>query len=587
MLRLLRIRNLAVIESADVEFDTGFTVLTGETGAGKSMLIEAVGLLLGARASADLVRTGESLAWIEALFEDTDGAELVVRREISTGGRSRSFVNGALATAGALRELAQRLVELHGQHEHQALLDPALHLPFLDEYAGLRPGADAVAAAWAQVAALRQQLDRVGMDARERDARLDLLTFQLEELRRIAPRPGEDEELATAKAVLASAERLQRLCSESYATLYDSDQAVLSQLAAVRKRVGELAHIEPAFASYVSLGESIKSQLEDLAWFIRDYGDRIDASPERLQQVEDRLAALERLKRRHGPALEDVVGAWKSLETERDLLANADARSDDVRQELEAVTQVYLERARELSQGRRAAASGFAAELERLLTELAMGSTRFEVRFNPTEPPPAFWTAQGLDTAEFFVSPNPGEDLRPLARIVSGGELSRIMLALKTLAARRTGGQTLPRGRRTGGASPRTLVFDEVDAGIGGAVADVVGARLQDLGAEFQVLCVTHLPQIAARGGTHFRIAKSVRAGRTITEVARLDGGDRVEEVARMIGGARLTDRVRAGAHELLEHARTGTPLPGREAKAKGESESPLRGESERRRRRP
>src|SRR5688572_5469553 len=268
MLRFLRIRNLAVIEAVEVEFEAGFNVLTGETGAGKSILVEAVGLLLGARASADLVRTGESLATIEAIFSSSNSAtdgELIVRREITSQGRSRSFINGALATASALRELSQRLVELHGQHEHQALLNPATHLPLLDSYARLETDAAEVAARWAQVQRLREQLDRSRMDAREKNARLELIAFQLSEIEKAALKPGEDEELAATKQVLASAERIQRLCEESYSSLYESDAAILAGLGGVWKRVGELAAIDPQFAPYVEARDGIKGQLEDLA----------------------------------------------------------------------------------------------------------------------------------------------------------------------------------------------------------------------------------------------------------------------------------------------------------------------------------
>lgn len=550
MLRFLRIRNLAVIEAVEVAFEPGFNVLTGETGAGKSILVEAVGLLLGARASADLVRTGEAQATIEAIFDPSTRfahsgqageRELIVRREISSQGRSRSFINGALATAAALRDLSARLVELHGQHEHQALLDPLAHLPLLDEYANLGAAANDVAAAWTRVRTLREQLERSRMDAREKTARLDLIAFQLGDIERAAPRPGEDEELAATRQVLASAERIQRLCQESYSALYDNDEAVLAGLGGVWKRVGELATIEPQFAPYIESREAIKSQLEDLAFFLRSYADGIDASPGRLQQVEDRLALLERLKRKYGPTLQDVIVKGAALTRERELLTGVGERAEDLVKALDTVTATYLAAARDLSQRRRAAAVRFARDLEALLAELAMARTRFDVRFNDRELPPEAWSERGIDEAEFFVSPNPGEDLRPLARIVSGGELSRVMLALKTLAADEAPG--------------KTLIFDEVDAGIGGRVADVVGSRLQALGDRFQVLCITHLPQIAARGDAQFLIEKSVRGSRTVTHVERLDESGRVEEVARMIGGASVTEQVRASARELLERA--------------------------------
>ena len=578
MLRFLRIRNLAVIEAVEVEFDPGFNVLTGETGAGKSILVEAVGLLLGSRATSDLVRTGESLASIEAVFEEPGQEDLVIRREITSQGRSRSFVNGALATAGALRELSGRLVELHGQHEHQALLDPLTHLALVDSYARLDTACETVSASWVEVARLREQLDRAGMDVREREVRRDLVAFQLSEIEKVAPRAHEDDELAATRQVLASAERVQRLCAESHSALYESDQAILSTSAGVRKRIGELAVIEPEFASYLATSDSIKSQLEDLAWFVRDYGDRIDASPERLQQVEDRLASIERLKRRYGPTLDDVIAKCESLRHERDLLASAGEQSDEVRQQLERVTGVYLEHARLLSVARREAAVRFGRELETLLGDLAMGQARFDVRFNEHEPAADGWGARGIDQAEFFVSPNPGEELRPLVRIVSGGELSRVMLALKTLAARRVTSAAAQRERGSDSGTGPTLIFDEVDAGIGGQVADVVGARLQELGSEFQVLCITHLPQIAARGATQFSIVKTVAEGSYRDSRRPAGRRARVRELARMIGGTRESESITASAREMLERAR---PAALGKRQAKGESESPRRGESE------
>ena len=572
MLRFLRIRNLAVIESVDVEFEPGFNVLTGETGAGKSIVVEAVGLLLGSRASSDLVRTGESQASIEAIFEDTSTdaqlRELVVRREITSHGRSRSFINGALATAAALRDLSQRLVELHGQHEHQALLDPATHLPLLDAHARLEADAGQVGEAWATVRTLREQLDRSRMDSRERAARLDLIDFQLGEIEKASPKAGEDEELAATKHVLASADRIQRLCEESYAALYDSDAAVLAGLGGVWKRVDELAEIEPRFAPHVEARDGIKGQLEDLAFFLRSYADSVDASPERLQQVEDRLALIERLKRKHGPSLQDVIDKGESLRRERAFLTGGSEEADELQKRLDAATAIFLERARRLSNARRAAARPFARQIETLLADLAMARTRFEVRFNQTELGPDGWNERGIDQAEFFLSPNVGEDVRPLARIVSGGELSRVMLALKTMGAA---------SARASASTTRTLIFDEVDAGIGGRVADVVGMKLRDLGGEFQVLCITHLAQIAARASTHFHIDKNVRGTRTITSVTRMEHEGRVEEIARMIGGAHVTESARTTARDMLATGRGeagAKPAARPRAKAKGESES-------------
>src|SRR5262245_24767845 len=561
MLRVLRIRNLAVIESVEVEFGSGFNVLTGETGAGKSIVVEAVGLLLGARASADLVRTGEPQATIEAVFED-EGHTLRVRREVTSQGRSRSFIDGAAASAGALRELSARLVELHGQHEHQTLLDPLSHLPLIDSHARLESLVERVASAWRSVRALREQLDRARMDGREKAARLDLIAFQLGEIEKAALRAGEDDEVTTEEQVLANAEGVQSLREESYAGLYESDQAVLAGLGRVWKRVSELATLDTQFAEYLAARDAIKSQLEDLSAFLRRYADGIDASPGRLQQVEDRLALLERVKRKYGPTLTDVIDRGTALKTERAFLTGSTETASEREQALASASREYLDAARALSSKRRAAARSFVPPLEAVLADLAMERTRFEVRFNDGEPPEESWTERGIDEAEFYVSPNPGEDLRPLSRIVSGGELSRVMLALKTMSM--------------DGQHGKTLIFDEVDAGIGGRVADVVGGRLGRLGDRFQVLCITHLPQIASRAATHFHIDKTVRGGRTITTVRRLDESARVEEIARMIGGAVVSDRVRASARELLGIAAESTQS--REAKGKqktkGESES-------------
>ncbi len=572
MLRFLRIRNLAVIESVEVEFEPGFNVLTGETGAGKSIVVEAVGLLLGARASADLVRTGETQATIEAMFEDhrEPGAgplELIIRREITIQGRSRSFINGALAMAVALRDLSRRLVELHGQHEHQALLDPSTHLVLIDEHAGLEGDVAAVANTWSTVRTLREQLDRSRMDAREKSARLDLIAFQLGEIEKAAPRPGEDDELAATKQVLASAERIQRLCEESYSSLYENDGAILSGLGGVWKRVGELATIDPRFAPYVDARDGIKGQLEDLAFFLRSYSDGVDASPERLQQVEDRLALLERLKRKHGPTLQDVIEKGDALRREQAFLSGASEEAGELQRRLDDAADAFLQRARALSRARRSAAVKFAAGIEAMLAELAMARTRFDVRFNASELPPDAWSERGIDQAEFFLSANVGEDVRPLARIVSGGELSRVMLALKAMGAGARKAQSV--------SQSRTLIFDEVDAGIGGRVADVVGTKLRELGGQFQVLCITHLPQIAARATTHFHIDKRVRGTRTLTSVGRLDEHARADEIARMIGGAQVSDAALSTARDLLAAGRA--ERPGRKAKAKGESESPWR----------
>ena len=577
MLRFLRIQHLAVIDSVEVEFDPGLNVLTGETGAGKSMLVEAVGLLLGGRASGDLVRTGEDVAAIEAIFENS-GDELLVRREITAQGRSRAFINGALATAGALKELSSRLIELHGQHEHQTLLDPSTHLAVLDTFGALEPQLTSTAAAFDAMQAIQGELARVQSAAKDRDARTDLVTFQLGELDRAALKdPTEDAALAALRQILASAERVERLCAESYASLYESDDAILAALGGVWRRVGELSTLDPKFQPYLDARDEIKSQLEDLAGFLRSYADGIEASPARLQQVEERLALLERLKRKHGPTLADVIARRDALRRELGDLEGGDDRRVALERELPAARARYLTAAQDVSAARRRAAGTFARALVELLRDLAMEQTRFEVRLSDGPVAEALWTARGIDQGEFFLSPNPGEDLRPLARIVSGGELSRVMLAIKTLTATSRHGFS-DAGDRPPSASAPGLIFDEVDAGIGGRVADVVGRKLRALGSAFQVLCITHLPQIAACADTHFQIEKRVERGRTKTTVKRLDGDSRIEELARMLGGEAITDGLRRSAREMLEakalRQAGGPATPGG---AKGESESPRR----------
>jgi DNA repair protein RecN (Recombination protein N) len=538
MLRFLSIRNLAVIDELEVEFEPGLNVLTGETGAGKSVVIEAVALLAGGRASADLVRTGEETASVQAIFETFDGREILVRREISTQGRSRAFVDGALATTVSLKEICEGLVDLHGQHDQQALLDPGSHLGVLDVYANLASHARPVEETFAQWRALATERQRLQTDERQKAARLELAGFQLAEIEKAAlGAPTEDEALANERQLLANADKLARLCAEAYDSLYDSEHAALTGLGVTWKKVSELATIDARFRFHLEARDAIKSQLEDLAFFLRSYAGGIDASPHRLQAVEDRLALLERLKKKHGPTLADVIARREQLRRDIDDLEQVSTRAAQLDEELGRARSAFLDAAEQLSDTRRDAAVRFARALERSLAELSMAKTRCEIRFSGPLPETQ-WTGRGFDQAELYISPNPGEDMRPLARVASGGELSRVMLALKTLASTDAVG--------------KTLIFDEVDAGIGGAVADVVGKRLRQLGAKYQVLCITHLPQIAAYGGTHYSITKHVQSGRTLTAITPVAGEAREQELARMIAGAEPTAAVRTSAREML-----------------------------------
>lgn len=560
MLRFLGVRHLAVIEHLEVELDGGLNILTGETGAGKSVLLEAIALVTGGRATSELVRTGEPQATVQALVEapgpDGQLREFAVRREIAAQGRSRAFLDDTLVTSATLREWGDRVLDLHSQHDHHRLLDPAGHLGVLDAYAGhgdlLTRTADAHAAWHAAVT----RLERARLGGREKQARIELARFQLEEIDRVAPLPDEDLRLAAEQAVLANADRLSRLSREAYAALYDDEHAALSSLSVVWKRLADLAELDGRFEPYVEQRDTIKAALEDLAYFLRSYGTDLDGASDRLQVVADRLAALERLMKKYGPTLADVLVRQRDLRAELDALDLDENQLNQIVAEEARLRSIFLEAAGALSVSRRDAARRLSKALARELAALAMPDCQVDVRVTSASESPDRWSAAGVDEVEFLLSPNPGEELRPLARIASGGELSRIMLALHTLAAADGPG--------------RTLVFDEVDAGIGGVAADAVGARLQALARRNQVICVTHLPQVAARAGAHFRIAKRVADGRTSTVIERLDRAGREREIARMIAGADVTDRVLASARELLDGRGES------EAGAKGESESPM-----------
>jgi DNA repair protein RecN (Recombination protein N) len=555
VIRFLSVNRLAVIDQLEIELAPGMSVLTGETGAGKSILVEAVGLLLGGRASADLVRSGEETAIIQAVLDTPSGDELIVRREVSAQGRSRAFLDGQLVTTAALREAVGVLIDLHGQHEHQALLDPAMQLALLDRYAGLDGDRTALAEAHGRLVETRTVLERFEASRRTRAERLDMLEFQRHEIDKVAPMAGEDDALDGERSVVANAEKLARLASEAYGALYDDDHAAMTGLATVWKRLTELAAIDARFQPFLETRAAVMAPLDDAARTLRDYADSIDRSPERLQTIEDRLAALTRLKRRYGPTLDEVVAKQRSITEELATLGAGDEALAELAAAAVSARRAFVTAAQAIAAARRSAAPRLARALEAALGELAMGGTRCQFALHAIEAE-GEWGPTGTDRLELLLSPNVGEDLRPLARIASGGELSRVMLAMKSLASTDVPG--------------KTLIFDEVDAGIGGAVADVVGARLHALSVGCQVLCITHLPQVAAFGDAHYRVSKLAAGGRTVTRVERLDEDARETEVARMMGGQAVSAGVRAGARDLLaaQARRKAKVAP----KAKGES---------------
>lgn len=556
MLKLIRINNIALIPSLELELRPGLVLLTGETGAGKSIVIDALSLVLGERASPELIRSGEERAVVEAVVEiaaagelleerglPADGDEIVIRREVHASGKGRASVNGALVPVSLLRELSPRLAVIHGQHEPQGLGDAATHLDVLDHFAGVDEGRGLLEY-FRDLRAAQAAVERLRGDRREAERRREMLEFQAAEIEHSGLVPGEEESLRLEKARQANAGRLAALCGEAYALLYDEEAAVLSRLAQAYRRVEELAAIDPEFRPHVEAKPEVLARLEDLSLRLRDYRDELEVSPGRLDEIESRLALLERLKKKYGASVDEVIGYGARCRRELEGLLDPEGQERHLLERCEALAAAYLERARAVSKRRRKSSLELRARIQAELAELAMEKTRFDVAFSPEDAEaaaadPAQWTERGLERAEFLLSPNPGEELRPLAKIASGGELSRLMLAVKSVVGRDAPGMT--------------LVFDEVDSGIGGRVAEVVGRKLKALSARRQVLCVTHLPQIAAFADQHLAVRKRVEKGRTLTFVEPLTGEARVEEVARMLGGETITATGRDHAREMLD----------------------------------
>jgi DNA repair protein RecN (Recombination protein N) len=558
MLKTLKIRNVAVVPALEIDFGEGFNLLTGETGAGKSILIDALGLLLGTRASADVVRTGEDAAVVEAAVLSQElstslearalpheaGEEIILRREVTAAGRSRATINGALVPLAVLRELAPLVASIQGQHDSQGLLDTDAQMLFVDTYAGALDLRGRVGVAYRTLRSVESRLADLRRDRRELERRREMVEFQLGEIDSARLVPGEEEALRREKALLANAGRLVDLSAAAYATLYEDEGAALAQLEIVFKRVAELAAIDATFATYSEARDAIRAQLVDLAYSLRDYREKIHASPARLDETESRLALVERLKRKYGASVEEILQFAERSRSELETLASPEEAQRGLEEERTRAAGAYHDAASELSARRRRASDEIARGLREELGTLAMGKTRFSVRFETGAPTDGTdgsegWSETGLERLEFLLSPNPGEELRPLARIASGGELSRILLALRTLL---DGGEN----------ADRALVFDEVDAGIGGAVAEVVGRKLRRLSARQQVICITHLPQIAAFADHHFRVRKEVKGGRTVAIVEKLDPEARIEEVARMLGGESISETARRHARELV-----------------------------------
>lgn len=552
MLLELNIRNFAIIDRLNVTFGPGFNVLTGETGAGKSIIIDAVGLLLGERARPELIRNGEEEATVEALLDlagqdelQTElvaagfeaAEELLVRRVVARSGKNRVYLNGSLATLAQLQPLVTRLVTIYGQHEHQSLLRAETHLSLLDRFAGLAVELVEFRSIFDERNAVANRLHQLDRDDRDRQQRLDLLAFQCREIDAAALQPGEEETLVAERLLLQHAERLAAATGRGYEELYGAEGAACERLGGVARELEDLTKIDPRLGP---LAESIRSALytlEDAAGQLRTLAERAAFDPERQQQVEERLTTLATLKRKYGPGIEQILHFRKTAGEELGELGDVEGSRTALRSRLSDLDVQLHAAGVILSARRQEAAHNLQNAVESELHQLAMPRARFEVRLLPV----AEVQVRGYERCEFFLAPNPGEEPKPLARIASGGELSRIMLALKRAAPE--------------GDGLTTLIFDEVDAGIGGVAASAVGEKLRRAATGVQVLCITHLPQVAAYAERHYRVEKQEANGRTFTGVRLLEGEARVEEMARMLGGARITERTLEHARELIVHS--------------------------------
>jgi DNA repair protein RecN (Recombination protein N) len=549
-----------------MSLDKGLTVLTGETGAGKSIIINAVNLILGSRASPELIRTSEEAAELEALFEVPPGSPaaamahkhgfdlsegLVVRRVIQRRGRHKVYVNGRLSTTQILSGINHHLASIAGQHAHQMLLKPEYHLFVLDHSAGLEGLRQEVADMYHKILPLIRRLTSLKEEAKGQSARRELLEFQSGEIEQAQIRPGEDKALEQEMQRLKNAERLYENVSLCLDQLYGGEGTIVEGVTGIERELQALAKIDQCLTPLQKRVEGVCYELEDIATELRNYLQGLVFDPEALEEAGLRLDTLQKLKRKYGGTLESVTACRKEIETELERASSLPQAIVDLESELAELHYTLTGLCQRLSEKRREAASRFAERVQEELASLGMPKTRFEVNLEgvPADGAPNPYLAAGhrkiedtgTDRAEFFIAPNVGEALKPLARIASGGELSRIILGLKAILADK--------------ASVETLIFDEVDAGIGGAVAEMVGKKLASLSRFHQVLCITHLPQIARFGRQHYKIAKTVSKGRTRTNISRLEGNERVEEMARMLGGMEITGRVMAHAREMIGNA--------------------------------
>lgn len=567
MLETLSIRNLAVVEAVDVHFYPGFHVLTGETGAGKSIIIDALGLIAGARGSADSIRYGCEKAEMEALFSLPGGhpvwetleqlgieakreEHLIIRRELTSQGKSTSRVNGQMVNLTMLREIGEQLVNIHGQHEHQNLLKAERHLGLLDTYGEsiIGPLKAVYQERYSAFAKVEKELRELQESSQKAYQMLDLYRFQLEEISSAALKPGEDELLAEERVKLSHSEKMMDSVSGAYELLYDRQG--LETIGNVISRLEDaVRYDEKGLRSILEQLQSSYYQLEDAAFQLRDYREEIEFNPARLEEIENRLDLITGLRRKYGDSVEQILAYYEQIHRETDLLENKDEYLEKLTAKRNALLTVLMEAATELSEARRLCAADLATQVESELKDLQMERTSLQVKLDTLEDPRGIeyndrrirLTKQGIDSAEFMISPNPGEPLRPLGKIASGGELSRIMLAMKSIFARH---DNIP-----------VLIFDEVDTGVSGRAAQSIADKLYRLSSTCQVFSITHLPQVACMADHQYLIRKKVEDGRTMTEVESLTNEGRVMELARMLGGVEITEKTLHHSQEMLNLA--------------------------------
>ena len=554
MLLELVVENYAVVERLRVPFHAGLNLLTGETGSGKSIVVDALGLLLGARASADMIRTGEARARVGGIFDVRDQAaarrilepagleieegELLVEREILANGKSRAFVGSRPVSAALLRDLAPCLAEIHGQHDQQLLFSADAQREMLDAFAAHRELLDRIAGvytAWRSTAAELEELER---SEQEKLRLLDLWSFQRKEIESAGLQPDEDASLENERRILQNVQRIEEAAGTAYAAVYDGDDSALSRVRLAVKRLDELCRIDRSLEALREHLSAADLSLQEVAYGLRDYLGRLEANPGRLEEVENRLAAIDRLKRKYGPSIAQTLSFLEETVRQIAALEHSGERMEELRRARGRLATEFETLSRELRDRRTAAARRLEKRVEGELAQLSMERTVFRVEIAE-----AAWSAHGADRVEFLVSPNLGETPRPLDKVASGGEISRIALALKTCLAA---------PKRSTGDAVRTLVFDEVDAGVGGSAAEGVGRRLKKLAGSNQVLCVTHLPQIASFADHHYRVEKRESKGRTVAVLEELDADGRTREIGRMLSGQKLTPEALKNAEQLI-----------------------------------